>query len=183
MTSELDPLYWHVARWLVAGIFAAALAHKLKSLSAFAAIVRDYELIPPALIPAFARLVVLLEAIVVAGLAGALGVRWAATLAVLLLALYGAGMAVNLARGRRDIDCGCFGPAGDAGRHTLSGWLLARNAVLAVVAAFLFLPVAARALNWLDVTTIAAAAAAGLAAYAAADQLMANAPRLWNRVR
>jgi hypothetical protein len=176
-------LYWQVARWLLAAVFAVALAHKLRSLPAFAGIVRDYELLPPAMVPPAVGLIVVLEALVVAALAGGIGVPWAAMLAAALLAFYGAAMAINLARGRRDIDCGCFGPAGTAGRHTLSGWLLVRNSVLMLLAALLILPVAGRELAWLDLATVVMATAAGFAALAGADQLVANAPRLRGSAR
>jgi hypothetical protein len=178
MPFELDPLYWHIARWLLATVFAVALAHKLRSLPAFAAVVRDYELVPSGTVPPVVGLVVLLEAAVVVALAGGIGVPWAAMLAAALLAIYGAAMAINLARGRRDIDCGCFGPAGGAGRHMLSRWLLVRNALLIGVAAFLLAPATGRALGWLDLASIALATAAGFALFAAADQLIANTPRL-----
>jgi hypothetical protein len=178
MPFELDPLYWQIARWLLATVFAVALAHKLRSLPAFAAIVRDYELLPPGMVPPAVGLVVVLEAVVVAALVGSIGVPWGAMLAAALLAIYGAAMAINLARGRRDIDCGCFGPAGGAGRHTLSRWLLVRNSVLMLVAAFLFVPATGRELGWLDLGSIAMATAAGFALLSAADQLIANAPRL-----
>jgi uncharacterized membrane protein YphA (DoxX/SURF4 family) len=178
----LDPLYWHVIRWLVATIFAVACLHKLSSVSAFENVVKDYAVMPPVLAPLASRLVIVCEVAVVAGLLSGLWMPITATLAMVLLAAYGAGMAINLARGRRDIDCGCFGPANDSGnRHSLSGWLLLRNASLIALTALLLLPVAERALTWLDLSTIVAAAAAGFAAWSAADQLIANAPRLQRR--
>lgn len=179
---ELDPIYWHVIRWLVAAVFAVACAHKLSSIDAFENVVTDYALMPAALAPLASRLLILCEMAVVAGLAGALRVPMTAALAMLLLAAYAAAMAINLARGRRDIDCGCFGPAGNGeNSHSLSGWLLLRNLVLIALTALLLLPVADRTLMWLDLFSIAAATAAGFAAWSAADQLMANAPRLQTR--
>ncbi|MEX2495220.1 MAG: MauE/DoxX family redox-associated membrane protein [Woeseia sp.] len=176
---ELDPLYWHVVRYLVATVFAVACAHKLSSISAFEAVVKDYELLPPTMAPLAARLIILFEISVVTGLASGLWLPWAATLAMLLLALYGAGIGINLARGRRDIDCGCFGPAGGAKKgNTLSGWLLLRNLSLIALTTLLFVSVADRSLTWLDLLTIAAATGAGFAAWSAADQLMANPSRL-----
>ena len=43
---------------------------------------------------------------------------------MLLLSLYTAAIVLNLARGRRDIDCGCGGPGS---RQTLHEWLVWRN--------------------------------------------------------
>ena len=54
--------------------------------------------------------------------------RGALVAAAALLAAYGAAIGVNLARGRRHIDCGCVGPAA---RRPIGGWLVARNGVLA----------------------------------------------------
>jgi len=176
---EVDPFYWQVVRWLIASVFTVACVHKLNSIAAFENVVRDYALLPAGMAPLVSRLIIVLEAAVVAGLVSGLWIPAAAALAVMLIAVYGSGIAINLARGRRDIDCGCFGPAGSAeGRHALSGWLLLRNLSLIAMTALLFVPVAERALTWLDLCTIAAATAAGLAAWSAADQLMANAPRL-----
>ncbi len=177
MDLHLDPLYWHALRWLIAGIFAMAVLHKLSAIPAFEEVVRDYRVLPAGMAPFAARLIVLLEAGVVLGLATGIGAKAAAGVGSGLLAAYWTGMAINLARGRRDIDCGCFGPAG-TGRdaHTLSGWLLLRNAVLIALAVLLLLPVAPRELVWLDLTTIAAAATAGIILYSAADQIMANGP-------
>lgn len=178
-TFALDPFYWHIVRWLLAAVFAVALSHKLASLTAFEAVLEDYRLLPSKAVPLAARAVVALEAAVVAGLATGFRLPWAATLAVLLLATYGGAIALNLARGRYDIDCGCFGPAaGGRNRQHLSGWLLLRNGVLGGLALLLFLPAGSRELGGLDLAGIAAAAATGFLLYAAADQLMANAPHL-----
>ncbi|HEX2138885.1 MAG TPA: MauE/DoxX family redox-associated membrane protein [Woeseiaceae bacterium] len=184
MSLELDPLYWHAVRWLVAAVFTGALAHKVVSPAGFGAVLRDYRLLPESTVPAAARLVVLLEAAVVVGLVTGIGLAWAAGLATLLLAVYGGAMAINLARGRRDIDCGCLGAAAGArSRHSLSGWLLLRNGMLGALSLLLFLPVTGRELVVLDFAGIAAAAAIGFLLYTAADQLMANAPRLAGGLR
>ncbi len=55
----------------------------------------------------------------------------ALSVAALLLLVYGAAMALNLLRGRRDIDCGC---AGAGQLHRLSAALVLRNVLLAVAA-------------------------------------------------
>ena len=179
----LDPFYWHVIRWLVATVFAVACVHKLSSIAAFDNVVKDYALLPSVFTPLASRLLILFEIAVVAGLASGLWIPVAATLAMVLLAVYAAGMGINLARGRRDIDCGCFGPAGSGeNRHTLSGWLLLRNLSLIALTGLLLLPVADRALTWLDLFAIAAATAAAFTAWSAAEQLMANAPRLQRRL-
>ena len=84
-------------------------------------------------------------------------------------------MAMNLYRGRRFIDCGC---AGAAGHQPLSGWLVARNLLLAVLALAAMLPVQARPLVWVDAITVAAAVGAAALLYAAGNRLIANGPDL-----
>jgi hypothetical protein len=94
--------------------------------------------------------------------------------AIVLLALYGAAIAVNLRRGRREIDCGCGGPAT---RQPLSGWLLLRNAVLAAAAGAALLPIAPRELGTFDRFTIAAAIGVLYLLYVATNALLAHLPR------
>src|SRR5207253_528566 len=95
--------------------------------------------------------------------------------AATLLLVYGAAVAINLARGRRDIDCGCAGPAV---RRPISGALVARNAALAALALAGLVPVHQRALLWVDGLTVAGATAALAAFYAALDRVIVFAPGL-----
>jgi hypothetical protein len=84
---------------------------------------------------------------------------------------YAGAIAANLARGRRDIDCGCGGPLG---RQALSEGLVLRNLAWAGAALACALPEAPRALAWLDLVTVAAAVASGAALHAAASALLAR---------
>ncbi len=169
----LDPALGWAARAALAAVLAQAAWHKLRDVPAFASAVAAYELAPAALAPGIAAQAIVAELALV-GMLLLPPLRAAASLGALaLLALYSAAIAVNLARGRREIDCGCTGPAL---RQPLSAWLLARNAALAALAAGGALPVTTRALGALDVFTILAAAATLLATYTAANQLAANAP-------
>jgi uncharacterized membrane protein YphA (DoxX/SURF4 family) len=177
MDADIDPVFAHAARWLIAGVFALGLSHKLKSMGDFETVVRDYRVVPAAAAPLVARLVVFLEAVALVGLASRLWLPVAIALAAGLLMTYWIAIAINLARGRRDIDCGCFGPSRNSGsRNTLDGSLLVRNFVLVAITGFLVLPVASRELTWLDTITVTTAATAGLALYLAFDQLIANRP-------
>jgi hypothetical protein len=92
-----------------------------------------------------------------------------------LLVLYAIAMAINLARGRRHIDCGCAGPAA---RRSISGRLVARNVILATLALVALVPVVPRQLLWIDGVTIAAATVALAACWAAMDRLLALEPGL-----
>jgi uncharacterized protein (DUF58 family) len=86
-----------------------------------------------------------------------LNTRLGSVLALLLLTLYTAAIGINLLRGRRDIDCGCAGPAV---RQTLSARLLLRNLVFTVMVLVTMLPASApRELGLLDWFTAVVAAA------------------------
>ena len=171
--SALDPALSFATSAALALVFAQSAWHKLRDLSAFAGAVAAYELLPASLVPLAATQLLVAELLLPGALllpparaTGSLG-------ALALLALYSAAIAVNLARGHRDIDCGCTGPAL---RQPLSGWLLARNAALGAVALCGALPIAQRALGAADALPVAGGALALLALYLAANQLAANAP-------
>jgi hypothetical protein len=167
----MDPTIDVTVRGALALLFAAASVHKLRAPAFFRGTLADYRVMPAAAVPAVAWLVPAAEAAVACGLVvrrvpGLLG-------AAVLLATYGLAIGVNLARGRRDLDCGCAGPAA---RRPISGWLVARNVTLALVALAAALPVEARALTWIDAVTVTGATVALAAVYAATDRLLAQAP-------
>ena len=148
----LDPAIFWVARIGVAGVFALALGHKLRDPARFRATLADYEIVPDALVAPAAAGVAAAEGAIVCALALPSLDPAGPLAAIALLGAYSLAIAVNLARGRRDIDCGCLGPER---RQPLSAWLLARNGTLAAAAAALIAPHALRALIWLDAVTIA----------------------------
>jgi hypothetical protein len=96
----------------------------------------------------------LLEASIAIGLLYPPTRRAAALAAVPLLVLYTVAISVNLARGRRDIDCGCFAASA---RVPLSNWLVVRNVILIVAVFLLVLPIRTRTLIWVDGLTVATA--------------------------
>jgi hypothetical protein len=171
--SGLDPAFGSAASAALALVFAQAAWHKLRDLRAFALAVAAYELMPAPLAPLAAAQLLVAELSLVGMLLLPAARPGAALAALSLLALYSAAIAVNLARGRRDIDCGCTGPAL---RQPLSGWLLARNAALGALALCAALPAAARGLAAVDALPIAGGSAAFFALTLAANQLAANAP-------
>lgn len=169
----VDPALSITAAAGLALLFLAAGVHKLRAPRLFVATLAAYHLVPRSLAPVAAWLVMAGEFAVGIGLLA--GVRIAAWGAVALLATYLLAMGINLARGRRDIDCGCSGPAA---RQPLSGWLLARNVALTGVAGVLLLPHAERVLGVWDWIIVALALIAATLVYTAANLLLATAPRL-----
>ena len=61
----------------------------------------------------------------------------AAMLAIVILMSYLLMMAVQIAQGKKDLDCGCMGPAGQT---NISGSLLLRNGVFSVLAWLCLVP-------------------------------------------
>jgi hypothetical protein len=171
----MDPVIDAALRAVFGLLFLVAAVHKLRDLGRFEATLAEYRLLPTRLVPVAAGAVPAVEAAVAVALAvPGLGRPGLAGAAVLLV-IYAAAVAINLARGRRDIDCGCAGPAV---RRPLSGWLVGRNLVLAAAALGGLAPVGARALVWVDVLTVAGATAVLGALWAALDRMIALAPAL-----
>ena len=141
----------------------------------FRAALVDYRLLPAGACGAAAVALVGAEALVGVALFVPTLAAVAALAAAGLLGLYSGAIAVNLARGRRAIDCGCMGPAG---RRELGWELVARNVALVAGAAMCALPSAPRALVWIDVFTIGAGVLVAALLYAAIDTGLANARRL-----
>lgn len=71
-------------------------------------IVRGYRLLPTAAVPMVVVLLPPLELLVGASLVLSVAVPWTIAAAASLLLVFAAAMAINLRRGRVDIDCGCF---------------------------------------------------------------------------
>lgn len=165
----LDPTLHWTARLTLALLFGAAAFHKLSDLAAFRQALARYELTPAATAYRLAPLLAGCELALAVSLLPGWRPAAASLMAVALLALYSAAIGINLARGRRDFDCGC-GPQDTP----LSEGLLIRNLLLMIGAAALSLPLRERTLSWLDGVTIAAAVTAAVLLYAAAETIRHN---------
>lgn len=155
----VDPSIALAGRLLGALVFAAALGGKIKHRHELAGVVANYRLFPESLAASAAWTIVGLECLVVLSLVSGVRLAAGAALAIALLAGFAFAMGINLARGRHEIDCGCF----QSGlRQRLSAALLARNVLLAALLTPLLAAQAASAtaLQWVD------GLGAGLAAYA-----------------
>ena len=118
-------------RVLVALVFLTAALGKVRHRLAFQGVVANYRLMPEIAVPAFALLLPPVEAAVAAALLFAPS-SWPEESAAILLVLFAAAITINIWRGRRHIDCGCFQ---SALKQTLSWTLVARNAGLALLLA------------------------------------------------
>ena len=173
MNSPLtvDPGIGYVLAGAFALLFAQATLHKWQRVAEFRAVIANYRLAPRALEPVLALLIPALETGVAALLLPPQTRIIAAVVAMLLLAGYGAGIAINLGRGRRDVDCGCAGPAD---RRPIGGWMVWRNLLLVALLAALALPSADRGLEFADALTILGGIAVAALLYTAIDQLYAQ---------
>jgi hypothetical protein len=155
----VDPSIALAGRLLGALVFGAAVAGKIKYRHELAGVVANYHLLPERLAAPAAWMVVGLECLAALSLVSSMWLAAGATLAIALLAGFALAMGINLARGRSEIDCGCF----QSGlRQRLSVTLVVRNLLLAALLTPLLAAQAtsATALQWID------GLGAGLAAYA-----------------
>lgn len=170
----IDPAVGYLLAIALTTIFAWSGALKLTDIEMFEGAVANYRLIPRRIEQAVAAAVPLCECAGAAGLLFASTRPLAAAALLLLLCLFSGAIAINLIRGRTNIDCGCFGPTL---RQDLSVWLLGRNALLMLLAAVVAAPAAVRPIEWIDSVTIAVGAATLLTLYASANYALGNAPR------
>jgi hypothetical protein len=170
----LDPALALTLALLLAGILATAAASKLAAPGAFAGVVRNYRLLPDKLVGSFTVALPVVELAVALALLVPASRPTAAAAAAMLLLLFAAAMAINLRRGRSDIDCGCF--VGLV-RQRIDWVLVHRNLVLAAGGAILALgEPTARPLESLDWVTVAAATGSLAFLYAALGRLFGTAP-------
>jgi hypothetical protein len=176
---QIDPVPASVLVLALAALWIASGVHKLRDPGAFTAALAAYALLPQRAVDIAARALPLIEITVALGLLLRVSREAAALASTLLLGLYALAIAINLRRGRRELDCGCLG---FGRRSTISMTLLWRNAVLVLTSiAAGFLPQRERALDWIDLFTVAAGVAAAALLYAAFEGLAAAAGRLPRR--
>ena len=170
----MDPVLVQVVRGLIALVFVMACVHKVRAPREFLETVRGYGLVPRTLAAWVAVPLLAGELAIACGVLLPALQAQATALAIVLLVIYAASISINLARGRRYIDCGCSGPAA---RQPLSAWLVLRNLALAGAALATFVPESPRALGALDLFTIVAGVVGLYTLYAAANLLLAYGPR------
>jgi hypothetical protein len=155
----VDPAIALAGRLLGALVFATAVGGKIRHRHELAGVVANYRLLPEGLAATAAWAIVAVECLVALSLVSGAWLAAGAELAIVLLVGFALAMAVNLARGRREIDCGCF----QSGlRQRLSAALVVRNLVLAA----LLTPLLAAATGHLTALQRVDGLGAGLAAYA-----------------
>ena len=160
-------------------LLGTAAWRKLSDFATFSAVIADYRIVPQALLRPVGVVVAAVEATLAllwltapwhAGSALAAGIGTA-----VLLAGYGAAIALNLVRGRSWIDCGCG--SGDQ----LTWGLVARNAVLAGSGIATLVVSSPESPDWGDVAVAVPVLVVATLLYLATSALLGNsaAMRTW----
>ncbi len=95
-------------RTLIALVFLSAAAAKMRNWPIFRGVVANYRLLPQVLVGPVTYALPPAEAAIGAMLPTSLFAPWAEAAAAVLLGAFAVAMGINLLRGRRQIDCGCF---------------------------------------------------------------------------
>lgn len=163
----IDPAIGLMLTGAFALLFASAAFHKFRDLAVFSQVVRAYRILPEALNGA----PVLAAAEVLTGVGLLVGNTRpaAALLGASLLLAYGLALGINLARGRRELSCGCGGPSE---RRPIARWMVVRNIVLAAGLALVALPWSARPPQPVDLLTAGAGVAVTALLYMSVDRLL-----------
>ena len=163
----IDPAVAALLAGAFALLFASAALHKLLDPARFGAAFRAYQVVPPAL-GRVSLLVPVLELAIAAALLATDSRHGAAAAGAALLLTYAVVIAINLGRGRRDLDCGCGGPRE---RRPIGAWMVWRNIALGGLLGLLLLPQASRALDVTDALTIGAGTVVAALLYMSVDVL------------
>lgn len=175
-----DPVLNLISALILGYIFVLAGLHKCKAPAEFGTTLANYKILPESLARQGVYLVPVAE--IMTGVA--LLIPAAATLAAFsagtLLCIYIAAIGINLLRGRRNIDCGCGGPAQ---KQSISEWMIVRNGLLLGLAYIAGSQTLARPLLWFDWLTVILATVMGCLFYNIINQLLVNKDllRLLNR--
>jgi hypothetical protein len=162
----MDPVFALTLRIGFAYLFASAAIHKLCNLPSFRYTLARYELVPEKFVGALSVIVVSAETYIALRMLLSSRIQYAAAA---VLTAYSFAIALNVVRGRTDLDCGCMGPAA---RTPLSWWLVARNMVLVFFVLLLSSPVTLRPLTWLDAVLVVGATALMIGVWVAVERLL-----------
>jgi hypothetical protein len=175
MSLWRDPTAVIFAQISLAAIFGLAAWGKLRHLEEFVGVVRNYRLLPEAAVRPVAYTMPFLEAAIAVAILIGLTRPYAAIGGFGLLAIFTLAMGVNILRGRRYIDCGCFRTAL---KQRLSWWLVARNgALMAMAALVVAVPDMTRPIVPLDAYAGAMAAIVVVLFYVASGHVLSEPPK------
>jgi hypothetical protein len=167
----LDPAIGYLIVAGIALLFASAAVHKLRDLARFTAVFAAYHVLPDAPARRVAWFIPCLELGVALALCWEPSRRAALIPAITVLIVYAAALAVNLLRGRRDLDCGC-GTA--RSRRPIADWMIWRNLLLASALGIAAVPWSLRPFGVTDLLTVVGGLMVGATLYSAVDRLLGD---------
>jgi uncharacterized membrane protein YphA (DoxX/SURF4 family) len=165
-----DPVVTRAFASMLAIILLVGGWQKLRDIEIFAAAMENYRLLPYSLIHPVSRVLPMVEIVAGVALLFPDSCVVGAALAAVILLVVTAAVAINLARGIRDIDCGC----GGSSNQTISWALVARNLVLVLLTIPAAQQGAGRSLYLGDYFTLAAGVLALVGLYLCTNQLLNN---------
>lgn len=169
MIMDTVPIF--IACSVTAWLFASAAWTKLRAPLRMAGVIDNYRLLPFYASQALVRLLAGIELITAFAVLLPSTRQWGAVAAAILLMIYAGAIAINLVRGRTDIDCGC---TSTKERKIIGPSLLWRNAVLIVIACIAALPLAERPLAGLDYLVAILTTAFIIVLYQIVERLLVN---------
>ncbi|CAG4906099.1 MauE/DoxX family redox-associated membrane protein [Paraburkholderia saeva] len=180
LSLALDPVVSTIALAATSIVTLIGALAKALRLHAFKRSVAGFGLLPQALVAPVAAGIPAFEVVaVLAFLLPATRFSGAAAL-VVLFAAFALALAVNVARGHTDIDCGCSGFVTSTREvpHAIGWTHVARTLFLALLAASAWMPQTARDIVWIDYLTVLAGTLITVAVLLTLDVLLANRPKL-----
>lgn len=174
MMTLADPIIVLALRIGLALLLLSSAWHKLRDPDAFRSAVSGYAVLPLRLVSSVAHLFIAIEIVCGIGLLLPVAAAPAARGTAGILVLYSIAIVINLARGRRRIDCGCGGPAGAL---PLSPALVVRNTIVIGLACVAGLPTSPRVMGAMDILVIACAVSTFAVLYVAVETSLRNAAR------
>lgn len=178
----LDPLIMRIISLGFAVLFMLSAIHKMGDRIEFLQILGAYRVLPAIFLRPAALILPNLEMVVAVGwlAIGFLGFQLRAIpiISAGLLLIYSSVIALNLIRGRTDIDCGCGFSSSKTNKHKnaerISYPLVWRNSILALTALLVIAPSSAREITAIDYVALIAATVVCILIYGAVNQLIAN---------
>jgi uncharacterized membrane protein YphA (DoxX/SURF4 family) len=167
----LDPIVGYLIVVSFALLFARAGIHKLRGLDRFVDAFSDYRVMPATLNRPVALAIPILELAIAMLLLWGPGRRLALLGGIGVLITYAAGMALNLARGKRDLECGC---GGGYERRSIAAWMVWRNLLLVLPLCIALMSWSTRSFDLSDILTLTGGLTVCATLYTAIDRLLGD---------
>lgn len=161
-----------IMRLFLSVILIRAALHKIRARKKFQAELQAYQLLPEFSLSATTWLLIFTELSCSVLLLDPTR-SFPALITAILFCLYALAMAINLLKGRTNIDCGCTGPTGI--KKTIAWSLVIRNVILAFLALLCSSVTSVQNTGALELFIIMAGAVVSLLLYEAIEQGISNA--------